>query len=65
MDTIKLELNQQQMQIITGALADLPYRMAEPLMSYIRSEVERQLKEYETSSDSCGSDGEDLTEKVS
>lgn len=45
MEKVKLEFNQQQMQIINTALAELPYRVVEPVFSYIRSEIDNQLKE--------------------
>lgn len=46
MEKLKLELTQQQVQVITAALAELPYRIAQPVFSYINAEVDRQLQEH-------------------
>jgi len=52
METLKLELNQQQLQIISAALAELPYRVSAQLLSHIESETRRQLAEFNARLDS-------------
>lgn len=45
MEKLKLELNQQQVEVIGAALIELPYKMSAPILMYIESETRRQLSE--------------------
>ena len=39
---MKIELDEQQLQVLSAALVELPYRMSAPLISHIN----QQIKEY-------------------
>ena len=42
---MKLELTQEQLQIIGAALSELPYRLAAPVIAEINRQIEEQEKE--------------------
>ena len=43
--TMKLELTQEQLQIIGAALSDLPYRVAAPVLAEINRQIAAQQKD--------------------
>lgn len=43
--TMKIEFNKEQMQVLNAAICDLPYRIAEPLIQHINSEIQRNFDE--------------------
>lgn len=48
---MKIELNEQQLQVLSAALMEIPYRMAVPLISHINQQIQSQ-KESDSSNDS-------------
>ena len=42
---MKLELTQEQLQIIGAALSELPYRLAAPVIAEINRQIAEQEKE--------------------
>lgn len=41
---MKIEFNEQQLGILNVALAEIPYRMAAPLIAHINQQIQEQLK---------------------
>jgi hypothetical protein len=39
---MKIELNEQQLQVLNAALVELPYRMAAPLINHINQQIKEQ-----------------------
>jgi len=48
---MKIELNDQQLQVLSAALIEIPYRIAAPLISHINQQIQNQ-KESDSSNDS-------------
>jgi hypothetical protein len=45
---MKIEFNEQQLQVLNAALLELPYRIAAPLIAYINQQIkEQQALEYD------------------
>ena len=44
---MKLELTQEQLQIIGAALSEMPYRVAAPMIAEINRQIAEQEKEKE------------------
>jgi hypothetical protein len=44
MKSITLTFTQEQLQVLNGALGDVPYRMAAPLIASINSQIQRQFE---------------------
>ena len=42
---MKLELTQEQLQIIGAALSEMPYRVAAPLVAEINKQIEAQKED--------------------
>ena len=40
---MKIEFNEQQLGILNAALAEIPYRMAAPLINHINQQIQEQL----------------------
>ncbi len=40
---MKIEFNEQQLGILNAALAEIPYRMAAPLIAHINQQIQEQL----------------------
>jgi hypothetical protein len=39
---MKIEFNEQQLQVLSAALVELPYRMAAPLIAHINQQIKEQ-----------------------
>jgi hypothetical protein len=39
---MKIEFNEQQLQVLNAALAEIPYRMAAPLIQHINQQIQEQ-----------------------
>jgi hypothetical protein len=39
---MKIEFNEQQLQVLNAALVELPYRMAAPLINHINQQIKEQ-----------------------
>jgi hypothetical protein len=39
---MKIELNEQQLQVLSAALMEIPYRIAAPLISHINQQIQSQ-----------------------
>jgi hypothetical protein len=39
---MKLEFNDQQLQVLNAALVEIPYRMAAPLIQHINQQIKEQ-----------------------
>lgn len=39
---MKIEFNEQQLQVLSAALMELPYRMAAPLINHINQQIQEQ-----------------------
>jgi hypothetical protein len=39
---MKIEFNEQQLQVLSAALVELPYRMSAPLIAYINQQIKEQ-----------------------
>jgi len=39
---MKIEFNEQQLQVLSAALVELPYRMSAPLISHINQQIKEQ-----------------------
>jgi hypothetical protein len=39
---IKIEFNEQQLQVLNAALVEIPYRMAAPLIQHINQQIQEQ-----------------------
>ena len=49
---IKLEFNEQQLQILNAALSELPFRVAAPLINHINQQIkEQQVLEVDSRED--------------
>jgi len=45
---MKIQFNEQQLQVLNAALVELPYRMAAPLIQHINQQInEQQALEYD------------------
>jgi hypothetical protein len=55
MKTITLTFTQEQLQVLNGALGDVPYRMAAPLIASINSQIQRQFDQREDDDAPTGS----------
>jgi hypothetical protein len=40
---MKIEFNEQQLQVLNLALVDLPYRVAAPLINHINAQIQKQF----------------------
>ena len=40
---MKIEFNEQQLQVLNAALVEIPYRMAAPLIAHINQQIQEQL----------------------
>ena len=40
---MKIELNEQQLQVLNAALVEIPYRVAAPLIAHINHQIQEQL----------------------
>jgi hypothetical protein len=40
---MKIELNEQQLQVLNAALVEIPYRVAAPLIQHINQQIQEQL----------------------
>lgn len=40
---MKIEFNEQQLQILNAALIELPYRVALPLINHINAQIQQQF----------------------
>lgn len=40
---MKLDLNEQQLNILNAALIEMPYRLASPLINHINQQIQEQL----------------------
>lgn len=41
---MKLELSEQQLNILNASLVELPYRIAAPLINHINQQIQEQFK---------------------
>jgi hypothetical protein len=39
---MKIEFNEQQLQVLSAALVELPYRMSAPLIQHINQQIKEQ-----------------------
>ena len=39
---MKIEFNEQQLQVLSAALVEIPYRMAAPLIAHINQQIKEQ-----------------------
>jgi hypothetical protein len=39
---MKIEFNEQQLQVLSAALVELPYRMSAPLINHINQQIKEQ-----------------------
>ena len=39
---MKIEFNEQQLQVLSAALVELPYRMSAPLIAHINQQIKEQ-----------------------
>jgi hypothetical protein len=39
---MKIEFNEQQLQVLNAALVEIPYRMAAPLIQHINQQIQEQ-----------------------
>jgi hypothetical protein len=39
---MKIEFNEQQLQVLSAALVELPYRVAAPLIAHINQQIKEQ-----------------------
>jgi hypothetical protein len=39
---MKIEFNEQQLQVLSAALVELPYRMSAPLITHINQQIKEQ-----------------------
>jgi hypothetical protein len=39
---MKIEFNEQQLQVLNAALVEIPYRMAAPLIQHIKQQIQEQ-----------------------
>jgi len=39
---MKIELNEQQLQVLNAALVEIPYRVAAPLIAHINHQIQEQ-----------------------
>jgi len=39
---MKIEFNEQQLQVLNAAIVELPYRMAAPLIQHINQQIKEQ-----------------------
>lgn len=45
---MKIEFNEQQLQVLSAALVELPYRVAAPLITHINQQIhEQQALEFD------------------
>ena len=40
---MKIEFNEQQLQVLNAALVEIPYRVAAPLIAHINQQIQEQL----------------------
>lgn len=40
---MKIEFNEQQLQVLNAAIVELPYRMSAPLIAHINQQIQEQL----------------------
>ena len=40
---MKLEFNEQQLQVLNAALIEIPYRVSAPLIAHINQQIQEQL----------------------
>jgi hypothetical protein len=45
MKNVKIEFTQQQMEILSAALVELPFRVAQPLIAHINEQVQKHFDE--------------------
>jgi hypothetical protein len=46
---MKIEFNEQQLQVLSAALVELPYRMSAPLINHINQQIkEQQALEFDS-----------------
>jgi hypothetical protein len=50
METIKLVLTLQQMQVLNASLLEMPYRLAAPLIAEINTQIQQQEDEDKSNS---------------
>jgi hypothetical protein len=49
---MKIEFNEQQLQVLNAALVELPYRVAAPLIAHINQQIkEQQALEFDARRD--------------
>ena len=51
---MKIEFNKQQLQVLSAALAELPYRISAPLIQHINQQIhEQQALEFDARRESA------------
>jgi hypothetical protein len=54
---MKIEFNEQQLQVLSAALVELPYRMSAPLIQHINQQIkEQQALEFDERREKAGYD---------
>jgi len=43
MKTFNITFNEQQLQVLSSALIEMPFKMSEPIIRHINAEIKRQL----------------------
>ena len=43
MKTVKIEFTKEQVQVLNAAIVELPFRIAEPLIRHINSEIQKNF----------------------